>query len=383
MNFRIAFISDLLLDGCDFVPLNDDFNEQLQHKRKQTFSNIIDFVSEYQPDVFIIGGNLFNFSKVSYNTIKFLKQELARISKTPVLISPGDLDPYTIGSYYASFNWGDHVFIFKDETLTPFEFSREKIVIWGVACKNLLVHPPHLKPPKNTEFDQHTHIIAFHGTPNLANMEGSPSNSFPFSMNQFVDANYSNLIVGNKYPIDSHFPDDIITFSGAAFPFIDCKSINEAGHLLTYEIDTISGNKKIDRVPISATKVHKFEINISDFETELELYQTINQKIMPQYAKDDMFFLKLTGRPQLGCNFAVNQIEKQLKAYFYVELEDQTSPFINWEKYKDEISLKNTFIDTLDSYLKTHQPHIDEELKDRSIYFGLTALMKNKDFRLL
>ncbi len=84
-------------------------------------------------DAVLIAGDLFNLDHVERDTIAFLQAEFDALHPLPILIAPGECDPYVPHSPYATASWPSNVTIFDQPQWTSRTFEGLKLIIHGVG----------------------------------------------------------------------------------------------------------------------------------------------------------------------------------------------------------------------------------------------------------
>ncbi len=110
---KLLHMADLHLD-TSFASLGGDA-AAARHRTeelKESFTRIIDLCRREEVQLLLAAGDLFEARSVRKGTIKFIDDELRRLSGTRVFISPGNHDPNTATSYYRSYAWAPNVHIF-------------------------------------------------------------------------------------------------------------------------------------------------------------------------------------------------------------------------------------------------------------------------------
>ena len=83
-------------------------------EQRKIFKKVITYIKENSIDYLFIAGDLYEHEYVKKSTITYINDLFKEIPNTKIFISPGNHDPYTKNSYYASFNFAQNVYIFKD-----------------------------------------------------------------------------------------------------------------------------------------------------------------------------------------------------------------------------------------------------------------------------
>jgi DNA repair exonuclease SbcCD nuclease subunit len=70
-----------------------------------------------------VGGDLYEHDRATLDTGNFIAKEFARLAPKPVLITPGNHDPYAPDSLYRRVAWPDNVVIFDQEEWRPISIT--------------------------------------------------------------------------------------------------------------------------------------------------------------------------------------------------------------------------------------------------------------------
>ena len=128
---RILHFGDMHLDS-PFSGVGVQESERLREELRTLFSGIMKLAEEY--DAVLIAGDLFDCGYVSPDTLASVKTALGGCGK-PVVIAPGNHDPYRSGSVWTSGTWPENVMIFSDCHLSHFDFQAGgvPVTVWGWA----------------------------------------------------------------------------------------------------------------------------------------------------------------------------------------------------------------------------------------------------------
>ncbi len=138
---KFLHIGDVHLDS-PFSGVDVMTSDNLKRGLRELFVRIIK--SSTDCDFVLIPGDLFDCGYVTPDTLSSVRDAFAEFGK-PVIIAPGNHDPYTSGSVWTSTAWSDNVLIFKDETLSSFAFEVDStpVVVYGWAfTSDRLDHSP-------------------------------------------------------------------------------------------------------------------------------------------------------------------------------------------------------------------------------------------------
>jgi len=128
---------------------------------RQALVRILDIGLERQVDAILCAGDLFEYERITPDTVAFLRAQFARLNTTPVYISPGNHDHCSADSIYRQVTWPANVHIFVTDRLEPVTLEKG-ITLWGAA---------HLVPANTGDFldgfrvdRQGVNLALFHGS---------------------------------------------------------------------------------------------------------------------------------------------------------------------------------------------------------------------------
>jgi DNA repair exonuclease SbcCD nuclease subunit len=82
-------------------------------------------------DAVVLAGDVYEHASVTADTVAFLAGELERAA-VPVLVTPGNHDPYVAGSAWQLHAWPANVHVFAADRVEPVELV-DDVVVWGAA----------------------------------------------------------------------------------------------------------------------------------------------------------------------------------------------------------------------------------------------------------
>jgi DNA repair exonuclease SbcCD nuclease subunit len=110
-------------------------------------------------DAIVLAGDIYEHASVTADTVAFLAGELERAA-VPVLVTPGNHDPYVPGSAWQLTAWPANVHVFAADRVEPFELG-DGVVVWGAAfCAPTA--PAGVPDRFTAPDDGRTHLLALH-----------------------------------------------------------------------------------------------------------------------------------------------------------------------------------------------------------------------------
>lgn len=130
---KILHTADLHLDS-PFSGVPIAAGEELRRGLRQVFSRIVEIAKDGDYDAIFAAGDVFDCGFVSPETVALVRDAFADFGK-PVVIAPGNHDPYMPGSIWAVTAWSENVHIFKSDSPSFFDLDigDTPVRVWGWA----------------------------------------------------------------------------------------------------------------------------------------------------------------------------------------------------------------------------------------------------------
>lgn len=138
---KILHTGDVHLDS-PFASLGYEGGVKARAELLGTFRKMMEYAHDKCADAVLISGDLFDCTYVSADTADGVVDALA-CAGCPVVIAPGNHDPYTASSFYCSGRLPDNVYVFSEEKMQTFDFDDIGISVSGYAfTSDRLEHNP-------------------------------------------------------------------------------------------------------------------------------------------------------------------------------------------------------------------------------------------------
>jgi DNA repair exonuclease SbcCD nuclease subunit len=129
------------------------------------FVQLIDAAVELAIDVLVLVGDTFDDNRVNPLTLAVFVEHLDRL-RVPVVVLPGNHDPFMAGSVYERMTLPDHVVVLTDPDGTTVELPELGIELWGrphasfADCRPLSGLPPRGAQPWQVAL-AHGHLVRY------------------------------------------------------------------------------------------------------------------------------------------------------------------------------------------------------------------------------
>ncbi len=128
---KIFHMADLHLDS-PFSGGDLRRSENGRRRLRDTFRRMTKYIRENGYELVLIPGDLYDVGYITPETAEMIRQELASLG-CPVVISPGNHDPYCKGSLYEAGGFSENVHIFKDENVERLDIDSLGVSVYGYA----------------------------------------------------------------------------------------------------------------------------------------------------------------------------------------------------------------------------------------------------------
>src|SRR3990170_1436330 len=129
---RILHFADLHLDRSFAGPgMTAAEAGRRRAELRAALIRIVDVALDLDVDLLTVGGDLYEHDRTTPDTGRFVARQFERLAPRPVLIAPGNHDPFVAGSLYDRVQWPENVHVFKQAGWTPLEAAG--VTVWGAG----------------------------------------------------------------------------------------------------------------------------------------------------------------------------------------------------------------------------------------------------------
>lgn len=134
MTIRLVHTSDIHLDAVFAASgLPPKYGNRRRQALRDAFRAIVARVAAWPADALLIAGDLFEEDRISRDTVAFLQSEFESLFPIPVCIAPGNHDPLTTRSPYATEIWPGNVTVFPEPRWTSHRMESVPLTVHGFA----------------------------------------------------------------------------------------------------------------------------------------------------------------------------------------------------------------------------------------------------------
>lgn len=375
MTVKFLHAADIHLDAPFKEHGTNDYAQQRRKDIRDAFASAISLAISSNVDFILICGDLYEHDYTSRKTIEWLAGQLERFKK-PIIMIPGNHDPYVANSWYKNFEWPKHVRLLTDASPSLI-LEDLKVLIHGIGFSSSRQDKPDLEKISKP-LEGYFNILMLHGTLDLT-----------FGKTPYHPVTSAELnVLGYDYYALGHFHKQNNTYElkkaanpGSPEP-LGFDEKGEHGVFVTTLTMDDSSKVKIDTEKASVARKHYVEpvLDITPFETLDRLKMELLGILEKLDAARDLVRIHLTGRTalQLDCE-ALESLLSQ--GFLMFELRDETQKSLDLGVLARENTLKGLFVrDMLEKLNELEAKGLMDEAKTvrDALYFGIEALETGK-----
>lgn len=352
--------------------------EQLLQRRidlLENFKSIITLAGERRVDAMLIAGDLFEEEYVSVTTARRMLGLLAELAPMPVLISPGNHDPFHPGSPYATEELPDNLLLFREDSIKKIELPKLKMNIYGVAF-----NAPHenreiwkgFKVEKSAAGE--INLILTHG----AAYEGDASRAdkfLPIAAEDLRNCGADYVALGHY-----HRGFDLLTdqndgsvraaYSGSPEPV---RAEKKSTHGVIYlVVDPENRKTAVERIITQRRAHRRIELNLEGSENITEIDKKITETLADTGLSGNLVELVLIGRIPPDISIEPQAYANVARRCFAFSILDKTRPDYDLVALADEDTAKGAFCRLMMGRLEKSEGE-DKELLEQALWLGLAA----------
>ncbi|MBE6640076.1 MAG: DNA repair exonuclease [Ruminococcaceae bacterium] len=361
---RIFHTADIHLD-TPFSRLDLRKGEARRNDLRATFTAMMLYVRRMEVDIVLLAGDLFDDGSATRETVDLMIREFEGAKRCKFIIAPGNHDPISQGSVYASKKFPDNVYIFKDTKLSRFEFPDLGTDVYGWAFTTpALTENPLIGA--ETEQNGRTKLLCAH-----CDTTSPISRYCPVSEGDIVRAGFDYAALGHIHKKGEIKRVDNVRYGYSGAP--EGRSFDECGVLGAYLIDIgYNGECECDFVPFSRRRYEIAECDLTGALTLEEAREKVNALIeAKKYAGDTILRLVLTGAVSPEISF--DGFPEAAQKLFDLEVRDKTVPTFDGDRLERDITIRGALYRTLLPELTSADEETRRTAAD-ALRYGLATL---------
>ena len=364
---KILHAADLHLDSpfCGSHLLSAEDRREAQ---RALLARVFECAKQESCDLMLLAGDIFDGKYVTPETERLFLRLLEE-AEYPVVIAPGNHDPYAKGSLYRSGKLPEHVYVFSSTEVQCFEPEGLDVRIFGYAFLSAAVRHSPLAGASAPEKEGYLHLLCAH-----ADIENPVSPYAPLTEADIEAFGIDYAALGHVHnplpPKDGGHA--VIRYSG----FAEGRSFDEEGDggvlLVTLERDA---PVKVERKILSKTRYVRAEVDVSGCDEDEELLARVGS-VCESYGRVTGTHLRLTLIGAIDAEMVemlYSEKDSVLHGLASLELRDQTLPVADGKQLMQDITLRGAFYKALLPQLVDDDPEVRRRAA-LSLQIGLAAI---------
>lgn len=356
---------------------NDILQSENGRKRlREVFRRMMKYVRENKYDLLLIPGDLYENGYLTEESAELIKSEFASLP-CPVVISPGNHDPYEKGSFYACASLPENVYVFKDELIDRFDFDSIGVSVYGFAFSGI----SHRNNPIEgfSVENGRINILCAH-----TEVEAHLSPYAPMTYSDMESAGFDYAALAHIHKAPKIYSSSLLTaaYSG----FAQGRAFDEIGDgsALSISIFETGDNAeiKIEKLSFSDYSFEYLPIDISGLCSDKEISDRISSEISALgYGEKNAVRISLEGLLTLGFIPNISLLTRKCKGSLdYMEIKDNSLPLAGSDELEKDMTLRGEFYRTLKGKLSSADIE-ERNTAAMALRIGLAAL-ENKELSL-
>ncbi len=363
MIMKILHTGDLHLDS-PFAGFDISRAERRRRELRETFSRMMRYANEAAVDMVVIAGDLFDSAFVTRETVALLCREFSALS-CPVVIAPGNHDPYTAGSVWEKTAFSENVHIFKDSGLERFSFDSLGCDVYGYAFTS--AYETECRVGGRVIDPERTNILLCHGDVTSPISKYAP---LPVAAIRAFGADYAAL--GHIHnPQATEAP---LNGLGAYCGCPEGRDFGECGEKGALVIEIDKNLVSIEAVRFSKRMYVTHTLSIDGAEDMASISAAIDRCIYENgEGEEHLVRITLVGSVSPSLVINTQALSENTRGLFYLEIEDATSPTWNAELLLRDRGIRGELYRTLLPDLESEDEG-KRKTAGLALRYGLAAL---------
>lgn len=339
------------------------FRRQRKEELLQSFSRIVDFAVHTAADLLLLTGDLFDSSRVTMKTLDFLAKEMKRFPGY-IFISPGNHDPHTPGSPYASFSFPENTHVFRE--YEEVHLKELDCLVCGQGFTSAYEHENMLKG-RRPQQDASIRILVMHGE-----VSSGPCEYNPISRESIEESGYSYIALGHRHEFSGILEASGTSYAYAGIP--EGRGFDELGEKGIIHGEVYEKGTSLSFRRTSTRNYDLLKVTLSEERTTEDICQKILESASD---RKNIYKIELLGKVPAYLHVNLEGITEVLKNHLpYFTLTDRTLVLGNREHIREN-SLKGLFLKTIAD--RKADEDRDHELLDEALTMGL-RILSQEDF---
>ena len=376
---RIVHTGDVHLDAC-FA--GGGMSTRVANRRRQSLRDVLHAILaravESRADAVLIAGDLFDLERVTRDTVAFLRSEFEAIRPIPVVIAPGNHDPYVSHSPYATEAWSENVFIFTRPVWESIVLCDGALVVHGFAFDGyeISLNPfGTLLVPQEEAMHGVVHVAIGHGSERTHQPPDGKSYA-PFDADIAADSGLAYFALGHFHAATEVTGQLGVPMWYSGTP--EGHGFDEPGTRCYLEVEIEDGVALVQETVSSRTQYASHAVDCSGLTSAQELVDAL-RAIAEAYPTPPIVRVCLEGTCLPSIAEEIPSVFDAVSPQFeYLTLTDETCPADDYEDIARENTTLGQFVEKLNALIPEAPDPERRALLERARETGLAAYRNRK-----
>jgi exonuclease SbcD len=322
-------------------------------------------------DLVLIAGDLFEEKNVIPATLDRVFAAIGELHPIPVLVSPGNHDPYHPGSPYATETLPKNLYLFRKNNIEKCEFTVLGVAVYGLAFRSSKENKELLRGFE-VRSESPINILLCHGAAYESDA-GLAADYLPIKLDDLRRCGADYCALGHYHkPIELRRDDGSLfaAYPGSPEPLRFGRT-GEHGALII-EIDPNAKSVKADRLTMQRRRYHSISLDLSACEDIAAVDREINAALRDPGLDNGIVEMTVSGLLPPGIRVKPSDYSEATAKLFAFRFEDRTRPDYDLEAIASEQSSRGAFCRRmLDSMEKAAEN--ERATAEQALRLGLAA----------
>lgn len=356
---KLLHAADLHLDSA-FESLTPEAAQARREGQRQLVFRLAELAEKLAVDAVLLCGDIFNGLEVSKEAVRDFCRAMGALP-CPVLIAPGNHDPYTAYSMWETVHLPENIFIFKKEKIECIQLPGVKARFWGAGFQNAFCKPllrDFEAPEKRSDLPD---IMLLHG--DVGNGESAYN---AISREDILKSGMDYIALGHI-----HTASALKTAGETRYAYPGCtegRGFDETGEKGALFVTVTDEGVKSDFLPLGGVRYEIFRVDVSEGEAAKEI-----MKAASGMKTTDCCRIILTGECTPPPDMA--ELRRRLEGCFAeVSLRDETAPKRDIWAQTGQDTLTGVFLKKLRTLYDRAKSDRERQVIEMAVRYGLSAM---------
>lgn len=363
---KIFHTGDFHLDS-PFSGYNVKESDARRASLRDAFSAAVAKATEDGCDLILIAGDLFDCGYVTAETVKRAFKDIENCS-VPVILTPGNHDPYRAGGIYDRADKPKNLFVFTSPLLSRLDLDSLPVSIHGYAFTSDRIDDPPVTTDKIELHPTNINLLLAH-----ADIYSPISKYAPLSTQTLEASGFAYAALGHVHKAEEPIVCGATTVSYCGFP--EGRGFDELGFggALEATVDLSTGKVSTERVTLSSRRYMIETVDVTSAETAGDVAAAIERTVKEKgFGGETSLRVILTGAvsPDLPSDIKLDASQLDLSI---LEIENMTSPIYDGSALENDLSLRGALYRRLLPALSSDDKQ-ERAVASEALRLGLAAL---------